>query len=273
MSHTIISSELLDTIHELESILEVLPEDITTLNSLIFAYQQSGDSNKASAKAEIVGNVLSRGQKWDQLYDLAAQYMDLDPENMTFLKLFNQAEEQRQFQTPSEAIDTGIDEFPGTSLSDIAFELNNELDLAWNLLESKLVNETQYETAVGTLSENRANPNYNSALSFLAEVNNLDHVNMPRITAHLSKESGTPYIDISRFSIQPEVQKLIPVQTAKQLGVVPFSKFGNDVLIALLNPMNQEIKQALTAFLGANIHYYLSNPDDIQSYYDKLKTT
>src|SRR3954462_8670032 len=66
----------------------------------------------------------------------------------------------------------------------------------------------------------------------------LGFVKDEEITALLSKQYGVPSINLSAFEINPAVIKLIPAETAHKYQIVPLSRAGATLTIAMTDPTN-----------------------------------
>src|SRR5262245_42638338 len=58
------------------------------------------------------------------------------------------------------------------------------------------------------------------------------------ITALLSRQYGVPSINLSQFEIDAAVTKLIPGETAHKYQVIPLSRAGATLTIAMTDPTN-----------------------------------
>src|SRR6476661_5977125 len=58
------------------------------------------------------------------------------------------------------------------------------------------------------------------------------------ITALLSKQYGVPSINLAQFEIDPAIVKLIPAETAHKYQIVPLSRAGATLTIAMTDPTN-----------------------------------
>ncbi len=54
----------------------------------------------------------------------------------------------------------------------------------------------------------------------------------------LSEDFGIPIISLTKYHIDPQVAKLIPERVARQYTVVPISKLGERLVVAMSDPMN-----------------------------------
>ncbi len=58
------------------------------------------------------------------------------------------------------------------------------------------------------------------------------------VTAVLSRQYGVPSINLAYFEVDPEVIKLIPVETATKYQVLPLSRVGASLTLAMVDPTN-----------------------------------
>jgi len=73
------------------------------------------------------------------------------------------------------------------------------------------------------------------------------------ITALLSKQYGVPSINLSQFEIDPAVIKLIPPDTASKYQVVPLSRAGATLTIAMTDPTNVFAMDDIKFMTGYNV--------------------
>src|SRR5262245_61770113 len=58
------------------------------------------------------------------------------------------------------------------------------------------------------------------------------------ITALLSRQHGVPSIDLSQFALDPGIIRLIPPETAHKYHVIPLTRSGSTLTIAMADPTN-----------------------------------
>jgi type IV pilus assembly protein PilB len=80
----------------------------------------------------------------------------------------------------------------------------------------------------------------------------------------LSQELGIPPINLSRYKIDPNVVKLIPKKIAKRYQIVPISKMGNTLVVAMVDPLNIFAIDDIKAITGFNISPIITADRDIK---------
>ncbi len=66
----------------------------------------------------------------------------------------------------------------------------------------------------------------------------LGFVKDEEITGLLSRQYGVPAINLARFEIDSTVIKLVPAETAQKYQIIPLSRAGANLTIAMVDPTN-----------------------------------
>ncbi|MDP2830641.1 MAG: hypothetical protein Q8O02_00095, partial [Candidatus Omnitrophota bacterium] len=82
------------------------------------------------------------------------------------------------------------------------------------------------------------------------------------ITA-LSEGLGLPLIDLKRFKIDLDIVKLIPVNIARHYQIIPVSKMGDTITLAMADPLNIFAIDHVQALTGFKINPIISSVADI----------
>ena len=89
----------------------------------------------------------------------------------------------------------------------------------------------------------------------------------------LSKSLHIPPINLTKLNVKPEVIKIIPEQVAKHYQLVPISKIGDNLTIAVSDPLNIFALDDIRALTNYKVKSVLSTEDDIKEairrYYSK----
>ena len=101
----------------------------------------------------------------------------------------------------------------------------------------------------------------------------LGYVKDEEITALLSKQYGVPSIALTQFEIDPAVIKLVPAETAQKYQIVPLSRAGATLTIAMTDPTNVFAMDDLKFMTGYNVEPVVASETAvvaaIQKYYGK----
>jgi len=89
------------------------------------------------------------------------------------------------------------------------------------------------------------------------------------ITALLSKQYGVPSIALSQFEIDPAVIKLVPAETARKYQIVPLSRAGATLTIAMTDPTNVFAMDDVKFMTGYNVEPVVASETAVLESIDK----
>jgi type IV pilus assembly protein PilB len=99
----------------------------------------------------------------------------------------------------------------------------------------------------------------------------LGFVKDAEITALLSKQYGVPSIALDRFEIDPAVLRLVPAETARKYQILPLSRAGAALTIAMTDPTNVFAMDDIKFMTGYNVEPVVASEtavlEGIQRYY------
>ena len=99
----------------------------------------------------------------------------------------------------------------------------------------------------------------------------LGFVKDEEITALLSKQYGVPSINLAQFEIDPAIVKLIPSETAHKYQIIPLSRAGATLTIAMTDPTNVFAMDDIKFMTGYNVEPVVASEtavtDAITRYY------
>jgi type IV pilus assembly protein PilB len=103
----------------------------------------------------------------------------------------------------------------------------------------------------------------------------LGYVKDEEITALLSKQYGVPSIALNQFEIDPAVIKLVPSETAHKYQIVPLSRAGATLTIAMTDPTNVFAMDDVKFMTGYNVEPVVASEtavlESIEKYYGASK--
>src|SRR5687767_2255035 len=103
----------------------------------------------------------------------------------------------------------------------------------------------------------------------------LGFVKDEELTGLLSKQYGVPSINLAQFEIDPAVIKLIPAETAQKYQIIPLSRSGATLTIAMTDPTNVFAMDDIKFMTGYNVEPVVASEtavgDSIIRYYALAK--
>jgi len=79
----------------------------------------------------------------------------------------------------------------------------------------------------------------------------------------LSQGLGLPLIDLRRFKIDSEILKIIPLDIARRYLIIPISKMGDTITLAMADPLNIFAIDHVESLTGYKIHPIISSSAEI----------
>jgi type IV pilus assembly protein PilB len=133
------------------------------------------------------------------------------------------------------------------------------------LVKEKVITPEQLEQA--TKLQKESHSRLASALVKLGFLSDED------VTNFLSRQYGVPAINLSYFEIDPAVVKLIPYETAKRYQILPLSRVGASLTIAMVDPTNVFAMDDIKFMTGFNIEPVVASESSIVEGIDKAYGT
>src|SRR5262245_15706771 len=135
------------------------------------------------------------------------------------------------------------------------------------LLKEKRITPEQLQQALAGQKANGGKLGYNLV--------KMGFVKDEEITALLSKQYGIPSINLAQFQIDPAVVKLVPAETAQKYQIIPLSRSGASLTIAMTDPTNVFAMDDIKFMTGYNVEPVVASEtavgDSITRYYALAK--
>jgi type IV pilus assembly protein PilB len=135
------------------------------------------------------------------------------------------------------------------------------------LLKEKRITPDQLQEALNYQKANGGKLGFNLV--------KLGFVKDEELTALLSKQYGVPSINLAQFEIDPAVIKLIPAETAQKYQIIPLSRAGATLTIAMTDPTNVFAMDDIKFMTGYNVEPVVASEtavgDAITRYYALAK--
>src|SRR5712671_2764870 len=135
------------------------------------------------------------------------------------------------------------------------------------LLKEKLITPEQLQQALTQQKANGGKLGYNLV--------KMGFVKDEQITALLSKQYGVPAISLAQFKIDPTIVKLVPTETARKYQMIPLSRSGSTLTIAMTDPTNVFAMDDIKFMTGYTVEPVVASEvaitDAIEKYYPSAK--
>src|SRR6267154_6908510 len=135
------------------------------------------------------------------------------------------------------------------------------------LLKEKLITPEQLSQALAQQKANGGKLGYNLV--------KMGFVKDDQITTLLSKQYGVPSINLAQFKIDPTIVKLVPTETARKYQIIPLSRSGSTLTIAMTDPTNVFAMDDIKFMTGYTVEPVVASEvaitDAIEKYYPSGK--
>jgi len=98
----------------------------------------------------------------------------------------------------------------------------------------------------------------------------LGYVTDEDVTTFLSRQYGVPSINLTYFEVDQEVVRLVPEDTARRYEVVPLSRVGSSLTIAMVDPTNVFAMDDIKFMTGFNVEPVVASEGAIRDAIDKF---
>src|SRR5471030_292487 len=135
------------------------------------------------------------------------------------------------------------------------------------LLKEKLITAEQLQQALSAQKANGGKLGYNLV--------KMGFVKDEQVTALLSKQYGVPSINLTQFKIDPTIVKLVPTETARKYQIIPLSRSGSTLTIAMTDPTNVFAMDDIKFMTGYTVEPVVASEvaitDAVEKYYPSGK--
>lgn len=270
--------KLKEAIAFFEQMLQTMPGDRTSLEFLTVAYEKTGDQEKRRDCLIRLAETLLSEKDFDHAQIIAgylSAYTDYPPAKTAVEHVAEVVQSQilkSQYHREVQGIGETVPPLAGESAADLAtaelgLEIHAwsrsastaEMDLVWLWKEREYLPKDICMDVLHVLTDRPVTdtPVLISALALLDEQH-------PELTEQvmevMQRASEIPPIPIELFEVVPTAASLLPSAFIKIKGVLPFATLGDEVLVALLNPMNPALQEETVARIKKPCHFFLAHP-------------
>jgi type IV pilus assembly protein PilB len=85
----------------------------------------------------------------------------------------------------------------------------------------------------------------------------------------LTVQYGFPFLPLGNYDISPDVVKIIPIKVARQYVVIPIDKIGNNLTLAMANPLNEKAIEEIETLSSCNVQVFIATMSDVKNAIEK----
>lgn len=252
-----------DAIALFEGILQTSPDDQVALEALSLAYEQTGNPPLARATLLRLAQVIIRKNAQDAAPAVIERLRPLIENDFDALEALRSLEVLAADREPGTQPAVSTPAPAPKRRSGVALRrqlLRREMDLAWKLLEAQELTQEEYATLVEDLSR-LVTDERQATVSLLHALADRGFQGLDRVMRYLARTSKVPFLALESFDLQPFTSARVSLDDFLRQGALPFGEIGGEWLVALLSPLDRELRQELSDQLGGRCHFYLVTPE------------
>ena len=251
----------------LEEMLELMPDDRTTLEFLVVAYEQLKETEKSNKSVISLTKLLLKQGDYAAAEGLLPRLeaIDTDEAKILALKVHRLTAplpelkpEEPKLLTPEELAEEETREAIAAESALIELLKSNGV-IPDEDEASRLRDQLDASAAGGGVF-------LISALAIL-EKENLELCE--KCMAFLADRFATPPVPIAPFERKADLTDRFPADLLRIHGAVPFAKIGDTALVALLNPADERLRSRLSESMTCR--FYLTMPSAAESWLGALQ--
>jgi hypothetical protein len=268
--------KMLEAIAFFEQMLETLPGDRTSLEFLVVAYEQTGQTGKRRECLVKLADTLLNEKDYDNAQVVAgylSAHTDYPPARAAVKRVAEVVQGQilrgqfhRDIQGPAAGASAQVPSF-APAFQDAGLEVHAlsraasaaEMDLVWLWKEREILPKEVCMDVLHVLTDRPVSdaPSLISALALLDE----QHPELTdTVMAAMQRESEVPPLPLELFEVQPAAASVLAPAFVHIRGALPFALLGDDALVALLNPLNPALQEETAARAGRVCHFFFAHP-------------
>jgi len=129
-------------------------------------------------------------------------------------------------------------------------------ELGQLLIERGLINQHQLEKGLALQKEKGG---------LIGEILvGLGYVKEEDIAQALTAQYGFPYLPLANYEISSDSISIIPSRVARQYMLIPIDRIGNNLTLAMSNPLNLAAIEDIEMLTNCNVQTFVSTSTDIK---------
>ena len=264
-SHVKFDARLAEGVAYFEQMLEIMPDDRTTLEFLVVAYDMLGQHEKGQKALVSLAELLVKEHDLEALKGLLPRLeaSDYAPAKALFLKVST-------LTAPTPDLTPELPkELTESEKTQIASQeaVQTEKMLLHFLKEAGILSDSDYEL----FSSHLVAPNVGGRVFLISALHILKNENVSlyeKSVEYIADHFNTPPIPLAAFEPPLQFFKGYPETVLRLRGAVPFARLGNLSLIAVVNPADSVLKNVLEAVGPCRL--YLADPTAVEAALDRV---
>lgn len=264
-------AQLAQTIEMFEVITQTQPHDYQSLEILKEAYSKLGREKDVTATAKRIAQAYVLAGQFSSAileYETILQHSPDDPEVQAALKEIEAKSapagqppvgESLEARKPGESSSTGFIKKPGLKSSGSIDDGRAQMQKIF--VDGKIIAAADFDLCWPT-PDLTAIP-MDVTEPFVQVIADKGLMVAEAALKLLSDRSRTAYLPLEKYEIDIELARSFPAETCRRWGVLPFDRMSKSVMVATVNPFNQQAAKELAEATNNRLLWYLVPPADL----------
>ncbi len=265
-------NEVWQAISAFEQILEVMPDDRSSLETLSHAYEHVGDRARALDYLLRLAEVILSENDAESvaiILERLADYGETDEQVRSMMERLLALQPSAEDAIATDVSDAG-EARKAKAAAPSVFRVTDELAMAWKLLEAGEISQEDYSALAQDLAELSTDPHL-TTVSVFHVLENRAYSGMERVMGYVSRDTKTPLVSVQAYEVSSEMGGLLPVDFMVRHGVVIFGAILDELLVAIMNPYNQDLQEDIAARTERTCHFFMTPPNELDALITSLK--
>ncbi len=277
-----VDPKMIEAIAFFEEMIQTMPKDRTALEFLAVAYEQTKQKDKRRDVLVRLVDVLLMENDYQNAKAIAEHlkaFPDFMPAMLAIERVAALAELEHIADTMPVRVSPSQEtaftpakptkEWPADVHSISHAAASAEMDLVWFWHDNDYLPKDLCMDIMNALTERPVTdtPLLVSALAIL-EDHHPEYTDL--VMEKMQRACNIPPIPVELFEPTPAALQTVTSLFCTVKGVLPFSLMGNELLVALLNPMNEELRLEISDRSGRICHFFLAHPKSWQHLFSKI---
>jgi len=263
MANADLEKELKESIAYFEQILDVLPGERTALEFLCVACLQLGDQERFLKYAMALSDVVLREKDVSGAADLVEKLKGSEDSRakaaVLKLQVLLGPKPELQFEKPEMR--------PTAATPSVAAKA--ELALLEKLVSDGVLSRGLVQSAFDQLGDlPTATGDFLISALLILEKENL--TGAADAVAAVADAAYAPPVPLESFELVPADVRRLPERLVKVRGAVPFAQLGKEWAVAVLNPLDDALREEVETAMGAHCHFFLAPPASIEKVLERV---
>jgi len=261
-------AQLQQTIEMFEVIVQSQPNDTQSLEILKEAYSKLGrEQDVINTSKRIAEAYMQQGQLSSAILEFET-VLQRRPDDAEVQAALRSIEEKAGGTSIEAGMEPAALVMPaqstqfGKKISEIPTEIDDGRKTLHKIfVDSKLIKAGDFDLCWRTAD--LANPPLDVIEPFVHVLNEKGIMPTDKALKHIADKSRTAYLPLEKYDLDIDLARGFPAEVCRRWCVLPFDRMSKSILVATVNPFNQQAAKELAEVTSHRLIWYLVSPTEL----------